>query len=223
MPQTGSIRPPDTPEACAPQLAGPCVPRQGLGGWASRGVLDQAARRAERVRGGDVDPLRELGIDTAVWIGIPGFSRFRSDRLGPGGLQALSSIAQLDEIPRHERDRARAWALSHYDDPVHRADLATIWRRPSWLPSGGPNPDGVAPHERWRPLLTFLDTVRMVFTTANKERAGVFEAHGHDYRKALPKLLREAFDFHHVDDAELARITEQVRQSELWIMQQEWK
>lgn len=207
-----------------PDGGGPKVLLYGesLGGWASQGVLDGAAERAERA-GQPADPLRLMGIDTAVWIGIPGFSRFRRDRLGPGGMQAMSSIAELDKLPVAARAQARAWELSHFDDPVHRADFATIWRRPTWLPADGSNPKGVDPSERWRPLLTFIDTAVMTFRSANKEVIGQFTDHGHDYRKELPALLREAFGFTHVTDAELARITEQVRQSEVWIMGQDWK
>jgi uncharacterized membrane protein len=208
-----------------PDGGGPKVLLYGesLGGWASQGVLDGAAERAEQRTGRPADPLREMGIDKAVWIGIPGFSRFRTDRLGPGGMQAMSSIEQLDALPLSSRAQARAWELSHFDDPVHRADLATIWRRPTWLPADGNNPKGVKPQERWRPLLTFIDTALMTVRTANTEVIGAFSDHGHDYRKELPKLLREAYGFTDVTDAELARMTEQVRQSEVWIMGQEWK
>ncbi len=207
-----------------PNGGGPKVLLYGesLGGWASQGVLDSAAERAERT-GQPTDPLRLMGIDKAVWIGIPGFSRFHRDRLGPGGMQAISSIAELDKLPVAARTKARAWELSHFDDPVHRADLATIWRRPKWLPADGNNPKGVGKDERWRPLLTFIDTAVMTLRSANKEVIGTFTDHGHDYRKELPRLLREAFDFHDVTDAELARMTEQVRQSEVWIMGQDWK
>ncbi len=207
-----------------PNGGGPDVLLYGesLGGWASQGALEAAARRAERA-GQPADPLRATGIDTAVWVGIPGFSRFRRDRLGPGGMQVLSSVAQLESLPAEDRSRARAWELSHFDDPVYRADVATIWRRPHWLPKDGNNPPGVAPTDRWRPVLTFLSTVTMMFVTANNERPGVWTEHGHDYRKELPKLLRAAFGFDHVSDAELARISEQVRQSEVWIMDQKWK
>ncbi len=196
---------------------------ESLGGWASQGVLDTAAEAAERRTGRAADPLREMGIDTAVWIGIPGFSRFRSDRLGAGGMQAMSSVAELDRIDPAARARARAWELSHFDDPVHRADLATIWRRPKWLPADGRNPKGVGAEERWRPVLTFFDTIYRTLASANKEVIGQFTDHGHDYRKELPKLLRAAFGFTDVTDAELARMTEQVRQSEVWIMSQEWR
>ncbi|MCB0878170.1 MAG: alpha/beta-hydrolase family protein [Thermoleophilia bacterium] len=209
-----------------PHGGGPKVVLYGesLGGWASQGALEEAAAKAQRQSGRPVDPLRNLGVDTAVWIGIPGFSRFQRDQLGNGGMQVLHGIDALTKLDPAQRSTARAWELSHYDDPVHRADLATIWRRPDWLPADGNNPHGVDPSQRWKPLLTFFDTMKMVFTTANKERAGVFTDHGHDYRKELPQLLRTALGFDGtVSDAQLARITEQVRQSEVWIMQQKWQ
>jgi uncharacterized membrane protein len=207
-----------------PNGGGPQVLLYGesLGAWASRRMLDGAADRAERATGAAVDPLQATGIDRVVWIGTPGFSRFRDDRLGPGGVQALSGIEQLDSIDPIARRSARVWMLAHYDDYVHRADLSTIWRRPSWLPKDGSNPRGVGASERWRPLLTFLDTIRGAATSANQAQAGTFTNHGHDYRKALPRLLREAYGFGDVTDAELARITEQVRQSEVWILGQKW-
>lgn len=207
-----------------PHGGGPRVLLYGesLGGWASQSALGRAARRAERATGRPADPLRTMGVDRAAWIGIPGFSRFRSERLGPGGMQSLTGVHELAQLPPEARARARAWELSHLDDPVHRADLATIWRRPKWLPKDGPNPERVDPDQRWKPLLTFLGTIGMALKGANKEVAGEFTDHGHDYRRELPELLRAAYGFDHVGDAELARITEQVRQSELWIMGRKW-
>jgi uncharacterized membrane protein len=209
-----------------PNGGGPQVLLYGesLGAWASQNMLDRSADRAERSsRGAAIDPLREAGIDRVAWIGTPGFSRFHSERLGPGGAQSLSAIEQIDSIPPAARAEARVWMLSHFDDYVHRADLSTIWRRPAWLPADGNNPDGVDPDQRWYPVLTFLDTIRGAAFSANKSRAGEFTNHGHDYRQALPKLLRAAYGFNEVTDADLARITEQVRQSEIWIMQQTWE
>lgn len=196
---------------------------ESLGGWASQSALDRAAEQQEGRTGSPADPLRTLGVDRAAWIGIPGFSRFRADRLGPGGMQAVAGLDELQAVDGGARSRARAWELSHHDDPVHRADLALIWRRPDWLPRDGHNPHGVDPAQRWHPLLTFIDTIRMVVRTANTEVIGTFTDHGHDYRKELPALLRDAYGFSDVSDAELARITEQVRQSEVWIMAQAWK
>jgi uncharacterized membrane protein len=195
---------------------------ESLGAWASRRMLDHAADRAEQATGGPVDPLRELGIDRVAWIGTPGFSRFDDSRLGPGGMQSLTGVDELDSIDPATRRTARVWALAHHDDYVHRADLRTIWSRPEWLPKDGPNPRGVAPEQRWRPLLTFLDTIRGAATSANQAKPGNFTNHGHDYRSALPRLLRDAYGFHDIPDDELARITEQVRQSEVWIMSQKW-
>jgi uncharacterized membrane protein len=195
---------------------------ESLGGWATQDALGSVARRVEKETGRTADPLRESGVDTAVWVGIPGLSRFRRERLGPGGYQSLSAVAQLQSLAPAQRARARAWELSHFDDPVHRADLRTIWRRPAWLPRDGNNPPGVGPDERWRPVLTFLDTVRRALTSANQDQPGVWTDQVHDYRAALPQLLREAYGFADVSDQQLARISEQVRQSEVWIMSQEW-
>ena len=138
-------------------------------------------------------------------------------------MQSIASVAELRALDPSARKSARAWALSHFSDPVHRADLATIWRRPAWLPKDGPNPVGVDPDERWKPVLTFLKSVRMAIASANKEVPGEFGAHGHDYRAELPELLREAFDFDSISDPELARITDHVRTREKWIMNQQWR
>ncbi|MCW2927471.1 MAG: hypothetical protein JWM86_1439 [Thermoleophilia bacterium] len=209
-----------------PSGGGPRVLLYGesLGGWASQGALEGAAKQtAKRSGSRHVDPLDNLGVDRVAWVGIPGFSRFSTDHLGAGGLQAIASIDELGSMDPSARRTARAWDLSHNDDPVHRADLQLIWKRPRWLPANGPNPVGVGPEERWKPLLTFLSTAKMAVASANKEVIGQFGSHGHDYRAELPALLREAYDFDDLSDAELARMTEQVRQSEVWIMGQEWR
>ncbi|EFK95155.1 Conserved hypothetical protein [sediment metagenome] len=207
-----------------PDGGGPRVLLYGesLGGWASQSALDKAARQAERGNV-HVDPLHALGVDRVAWVGIPGFSRFPARELGPGGMQAFASADQIRTLDPATRRQARAWALSHFSDPVHRADISLIWRRPVWLPKHGPNPVGVDPAERWRPVLTFIDTLQMAFSSANTERPGEFRADGHDYRTELPTLLRAAFGFEDVSDGELARMTEQARQSEVWIMSQTWK
>jgi hypothetical protein len=208
-----------------PNGGGPRVLLYGesLGGWASQNALERAAEQQERATGKPADPLAALGVDRAAWIGVPGFSRFKGERLGPGGMQAINAVEQLGTLKPGDATRARAWDYSHLDDPVHRADLSLFWKRPAWLPKDGPNPPGVGPDEHFRPILTALSTAWMAFRSAGKERPGIHEDHGHDYRGALPKLLRAAYGFSDVSDAELARMTEQVRQSELWIMDQEWK
>jgi uncharacterized membrane protein len=208
-----------------PNGGGPRVLLYGesLGGWASQSALDKIADHFEQERRGPVDAFDVAGVDRAAWVGIPGFSRFRADRLGEGGMQAVDAAKQIASIPADSRARARAWDLSHNDDPVHRADLATILHRPKWLPKGGPNPEGVGAEERWRPLLTFVDTVKRSLQSANTEVIGQFGDHGHDYRAELPTLLRQAYGFTDVSDADLARMTEQVRQSEVWIMAQKWQ
>jgi uncharacterized membrane protein len=112
--------------------------------------------------------------------------------------------------------------LSHLNDPVHRADLSLIWRRPHWLPADGKNPAGVDPRMRWRPVLTFLKTVGEVARSRAAATPGKWVDEGHDYRNALPALLRSAYSFDDVSDDELARVSEQVRRSEMWIMSQDW-
>jgi hypothetical protein len=138
-------------------------------------------------------------------------------------MHSLTAVGQLASLHPGDATRARAWDLSHLDDPVHRASLSLFWKRPAWLPKDGANPPGVGPDEHFRPVLTALSTAWMAFRSAGKERPGIHEDHGHDYRKELPKLLRAAYGFFDVTDTQLAQMTVQVRQSEVWIMDQEWK
>ena len=216
-----AARPRPHPRASIRNGGGPQVLLYGesLGGWASQGVLDRGGDRAERRTGRPVDPLRELGIDTAVWIGIPGFSRFRRDRLGPGGMQSMSGVDAARRLSLAARARARAWELSHFDDFVHRADLASIWRRPKWLPKDGPTRRASAstsagdrcsrsstrssegPRHRGRGQVPASSPTTATTTARN-----------------CPSCCERRTASTDVTDAELARITEQVRQSEVWIM-----
>lgn len=209
-----------------PNGGGPRVLLYGesLGAWASQWALDRAAGRLGGGlirRGGD--PLAARGVARAAWVGVPGFSRFDVSRLGPGGVQAVNAVSELDKLSPQQRHGARVWMLNHLDDPVHRADLALIWKRPKWLPKDGPNPERIDPDQRWRPGLTFVRTLADVVRDRGTAKPGEFGDHGHDYRAELPRLLRDAYAFGRVSDAELERITEQVRRSELWIMNQKWQ
>jgi hypothetical protein len=207
-----------------PNGGGPRVLLYGesLGGWASQNALERAAEQQERATGQQTDPLRALGVDRAAWIGVPGFSRFKGDRLGAGGMQALNAVDDLARLAPGDATRARAWDYSHLDDPVHRADLSLFWKRPAWLSKDGPNPHGVDPNEHFQPIMTALRTAWSAIRSAGSERPGIHLDDGHDYRGALPRLLRAAYGFSGVSDADLALMTEQTRQSELWIMRQKW-
>lgn len=193
---------------------------ESLGGWASQNAIDNIAKKV-----GGRDPLATAGVSRVAWVGIPGISSFNPDRLGPGAYQAVASVAELRALTLDPRAtaRVRAWELSHRDDPVHRVTWDLVWKRPAWLPKDGPNPPGVGADERWRPVMTLIDAVKMALLGAGSEQPGVWRDHGHDYRKELPRLLRTAFGFTNVSDAQLARITEQTRQSEVWILNEDWE
>lgn len=201
-----------------PNGGGPRVLLYGesLGGWASQNALSKSSDIAA-----GKDPLVSLGVDRVALIGVPGMSRFDRSSVGTGGYQAIAAISELKDNRLSEKN-ARIWELSHRDDPVHRADLRMVWKRPSWLPKDGNNPIGVGADERWTPLGTFIDTLKTALLSVDSEEPGKWRAQQHDYRKELPRFLRSAFGFSNISDTELARIAEQARQSEVWINAQEW-
>lgn len=133
--------------------------------------------------------LDRWGIDRALWVGTPGGAQadeFRSN-CGAQGV-VLDSPADL---PANRGD-FRVWFLQHDGDPVVRFRPELLWTRPDWLPRDGHRGRNVPAQMRFRPGLTYLQTlVDTLFATNVKP--GDFQSLGHDYRADLGAVVTAAF------------------------------
>jgi uncharacterized membrane protein len=162
-----------------------------------------------------------FGIDRALWIGTPAFSRWkeqvvREDRqdVDRSCVRVLNDVGELRALPAAARDRVRFVLLDHYDDGVTRLSPDLLVAAPPWLTDERP-PRGVPRTMRWTPLTTALQ-VAVDAKNGMAARPGDFVARGHDYRADLPEFVREVFDLP-ATEAQLDRLYLALRRHELEI------
>jgi uncharacterized membrane protein len=166
---------------------------ESLGAWASQNVF----------RGGGTAALDALGVARALWIGTPYFSLLRRE-LERGRLPADERVGtvrarDLVDADPAGAERLRFVFLHRMTDPVVLfPGLELIWRRPEWLPEG-----------RWRPGITFLQTVADLVRATNWTSA-VPQALAHDYRLEGPLAVRLAFGHLDVPRADAARLADEL-------------
>src|SRR3954467_6427607 len=88
----------------------------------------------------------------------------------PGGdrdpVAVVNDFAQFEDLGPERRARVRYVLLSHDNDGVtkfapHLLGARPRWRGPDRPPlerADGPNPRGIPPAMRWRPITTFFQT-----------------------------------------------------------------
>jgi len=157
---------------------------ESLGSWAGQDAFIDSGTRG----------LDELGVDLALWVGTPSYSKWRDQFLAgsetdfpAGAVVEIDHVGQLD--PSHVR-RRRVVLLTHDNDPIAHVDHSVLYKRPPWL--GSSRPATVSPDQRWMPgisgVQSILDTVN-----ATNPTPGVFRATGHDYRADLPAVTVAAY------------------------------
>ncbi len=160
--------------------------------------------------------LDRWGIDRALWVGTPGgvqADEFRRN-CGTQGV-VLDSPADLPE----NRSEFRIWFLQHDGDPVVRFRPDLLWTRPDWLPRDGRRGRNVPTQMRFRPGLTYLQTlVDTLFATNVKP--GDFQSLGHDYRADLGAVVTAAFQLPapgdpEPDEATMNRLDDRLRALEV--------
>ena len=133
--------------------------------------------------------LDRWGVDRALWVGTPGGVQADAFRTTCGS-QAVVLDSPAD-LPVDGADY-RVWFLQHDGDPVVRFRPDLLWRRPEWLPRDGRRGRNVPAQLRYRPGLTYLQTlVDTLFATNVKP--GDFQSLGHDYRADLGEVVTAAF------------------------------
>jgi hypothetical protein len=166
-----------------------------------------------------------LGIDRALWIGTPYFSKWRQQVVGAPRpdvdrdlVAVVNDFGQIEAMEPRRRSKLRYVLISHDNDGVTKFTTDLLAKPPSWLQPGRPpaeeappfSPRGIPPAMRWRPITTFLQTL---VDMMNAQVPGEYMASGHDYRPDLPAFVREVFGLSSTDE-QLAAVTAAVERRE---------
>jgi hypothetical protein len=138
--------------------------------------------------------MHDLGVDRALFVGVPGLSEtwYRSE---PPGSAHANNLAGVRELMKARGPHGiRALSYSHVDDPVNLISLSTITKKP-------------ARNEPWIPLLSFVEDVIDVGISGLPRDPGTPPDSGHEYQTEVAELVRDAFDHGDVDDLRLRRIS----------------
>ncbi len=155
---------------------------ESLGAWAGQDAFIDA----------DIAGLDALGVDYALWVGTPHYSKWRRQALVEGSTPegSVQEIDGPDELDGFVGMR-RATLLTHWNDPVAMMHASLLYREPWWI-TERPRRPTVSEDQVWIPVVTALQTVVDTFNATNPT-PGVFRATGHDYRLDLPPVTVAAF------------------------------
>jgi uncharacterized membrane protein len=195
-----------------PNGGGPKVLLYGesLGAWVGREII--------RRRGPDA--LDTLGVDRALWVGVPGMSQPDKAR---GKKVVAGTIAQLRAETGSD---TRIVSYTHFDDPVGTFQPSLLWDSaaldtPVVDARTGQRMSGKKKSGSWLPLVSFVRVGVNLIQSTQKERVGPFEAKGHDYRGSIPELVRTGFGLPAADGS-MKRIQDAVAKSNAWVLDTDW-
>ena len=188
---------------------------ESLGAWTSQDAfLNQGTQG-----------LVDAGIDYAIWIGTPHFSRWKEqilrdqrDDVEPELIGVFNDIDEWEATPVEQRERMRYVMITHHNDGVARFGPGLVVQAPEWLGDSESRWREIPRGMRWTPNTTFFQTLVDMKNSANVV-AGVFAATGHDYRGDLLPFFRAVLDIS-VTDEQMQRLTKWLQDREL--MRSEW-
>ncbi len=164
--------------------------------------------------------LRDRGIDHAIWIGTPEFSKWKEQVLNddrPDLDRALVGVFNgIDEwraLDADARARLRYVMITHYNDGVARFGAPIAVQEPEWLGPPERRPPTIPKGMRWAPTTTFFQVLVDMKNSANVV-PGKFAATGHDYRADLLPFFHAVLGFD-ADQAQLDRIEAWLERDEL--------
>jgi uncharacterized membrane protein len=163
---------------------------ESLGAWTSQ----------DPFVGQGVQGLVDAGIDYAIWIGTPHFSKWKNQVLAaPSGddgtkVGVFNDIDEYRALEPAARDALRYVMITHHDDGVALFGPELAIQSPHWLGDPASRPSSVPKGMRWVPTTTFFQVLVDMKNSANVV-PGVFEAKGHDYRADLLPFFHEVLGF----------------------------
>jgi uncharacterized membrane protein len=160
---------------------------ESLGAWTSQ----------DPFVGKGVQGLVDGGVDYAIWIGTPHFSKWKDEVLASNGTDpngaAVAVFNHIDEcrgLDEAARRALRYVMITHHDDGVALFGPELAIQAPVWLGDPSQRPSSVPKGMRWVPTTTFFQVLMDMKNSANVV-PGVFEAKGHDYRADLLPFFHE--------------------------------
>jgi uncharacterized membrane protein len=195
----------DAMERPRPELV---VYGESLGAWGSQEVFGE----------GGVDALRARGVDRALWVGTPWFSRFvrraRRGRIPVDDTMRFLDTHELVHADPPDAGRIRYAFLWRSTDPVTLfSGFSLLWRRPAWLTGAGRARRGIPADVRWIPGITFVQVAVDVIRSTNWTSAHP-QSVAHDYRREVPLAVNLVFGLG-ADREQVEKVTTTVIEREL--------
>ena len=163
--------------------------------------------------------LVDAGIDHAIWIGTPHFSKWKEqvlrderDDVDRDLVGVFNDIGEWHALDATARDRIRFVMITHHDDGVALFGPELTIQAPEWLGDPATRPSSVPKGMRWMPTTTFFQVLTDMKNSANVV-PGVFAAKGHDYRADLLPFFHAVLGFKDTT-AQLAAIDRWLQQRE---------
>lgn len=154
---------------------------ESLGAWSSQDAFV----------GMGTEGLEDAGVDYAIWIGTPHFSKWKEQVLfdtrtdvDRSVLGVFNDIAEYEATPEDEREKLRYVMITHHDDGVAVFGPELFIQAPPWLGPPDTRPSGVPKGMRWMPSAGFFQ-ILVDMKNAARVVPGVIAAKGHDYRADL--------------------------------------
>ncbi|MGZ4801497.1 MAG: alpha/beta-hydrolase family protein [Acidimicrobiia bacterium] len=164
--------------------------------------------------------LVDTGIDHAIWIGTPHFSKWKEQVLydgrhdvDPGVVRVFSNIREWQALDPEERAGIRYLMITHHDDGVALFGPELAIQAPDWLGPRDSRPPEVPKSMRWMPTTAFFQVLVDMKNSANVV-PGKFAAKGHDYRADLLPFFNAALGLD-ATDAQLDAIAAWLEAEEL--------
>lgn len=164
--------------------------------------------------------LIDTGIDHAIWIGTPHFSKWKEQILfdgrpdvDPGIVRKFNDIGEWRALGPEERAAVRYVMITHHDDGVALFGPELAIQSPDWLGPPDSRPSSVPKSMRWMPSTAFFQVLVDMKNSATVV-PGTFAAKGHDYRADLLPFVNAALGFD-ATEAQLDAISEWLEREEL--------
>jgi uncharacterized membrane protein len=155
----------------------------------------------------------DLPIDGALWVGTPSGTGLFEQLTTDSSVPVFDRPGQLHKFFESGVAVPPAVFLNHDNDPVASFAPSTFFTMPRWIAEVDRG-RGVNQYQRWLPGIAFWQGI---IDTKNAATVvpGEFKSTGHDYRADLASFIRVAYGFSDVTDAQMSRIEERLRKSEI--------
>lgn len=164
--------------------------------------------------------LVDTGIDHAIWIGTPHFSKWKEQVLFDDRsdvdrslVGVFNDIGEWHATPAEERAKIRYVMITHHNDGVALFGPELAIQAPEWLGPSETRPSSVPKAMRWMPSTTFLQVLVDMKNSATVI-PGQFAAKGHDYRADLVPFFQQVLGLPATPE-QLVAISDCLQQEEL--------